>query len=284
MAPSIGEILWDLDFLGTHEPGESRDACLGLLKPCAKSALGTGLMGMLGVRGGRGWRRRRGGRAAGVPYLVVVVPGGPGVPRAVRVARLRGRAAAGGAVGTGWLRLEERQERWPMVTSALAPKSVPGVQGSGWVCTLEVEGLGKGKSLQESGCRGVPGAAWWELQWWRRHVAFWLLAAKDSLASPRRECGVSACSAPPQQPPQPLLPGEGKGSGGALLRSQSWHVLGIGGTWWDECHAWSAGMEAAGCSGGVGRAGEVEGSHSVEGRGWMVEPFQSARMWWRASG
>ena len=219
-----------------------------------------------------------------MPYLLVVVPGGPGVPPTLRGPRLRGRAAAGGAVGTGWLSLEERQERWPAVTSALAPKSVPGLQGSGWVPTSGVEGLGKDKRLQERGCRGVPGAARWEPQWWRRwrrHVAFWLLAAKDSVASPRRECGVSACSAPPQQPPQP---GEGKASGGALLRSQSWHVPGIRGTRWDECHAWSAGTEAAGCSGGVGRAGEVEGSHSVEGRAWTVRPLRSARVWWRASG
>ena len=72
----------------------------------------------------------------------------------------------------------------------------------------------------------------------------------------------------------------------ASLRPQSWHVLGIRGTWWDECHAGSAGVEAPGCSGGVG---EVEVSHCVSGRGGMVRPLRRARavvesLWVRTRG
>jgi len=50
----------------------------------------------------------------GLPYLVVVagglgVPPVPGVPSRSGVARLQGRAAAARAVGSGWLRLQERE-------------------------------------------------------------------------------------------------------------------------------------------------------------------------------
>lgn len=40
--------------------------------------------------------------------------------------------------------------------------------------------------------------------------SFWLLAAKDSLGSPRKECGSSQCSTPPPTA-SPAPPGEGKG-------------------------------------------------------------------------
>jgi len=140
----------------------------------------------------------------GLPYLVVVaggpgLPPMPGVPPRAGVARLQGRAAAARAVGRGWLRLQERGERWPAVTSALVPESVRGLQGSGWVPTWGVEGFGEHKSVQDPGRGRSAGAAGWELQWWPHHVLWWLLGAKDSLASPGRNVGAPCVPSRPKR-------------------------------------------------------------------------------------
>lgn len=62
VAQSIWEFLWKLYLLGTHHPGEGRDTCPGLLKPCAKNAGGTGVLEVLGRSGGA-----EGAKGAGVP-------------------------------------------------------------------------------------------------------------------------------------------------------------------------------------------------------------------------
>ena len=147
----------------------------------------------------------------GVPYLVEG-PGGRGVPPSPGVPRLWGRAAPARAVGTGWLSLEERREPWPALTSALAPKSVPGLQGSGSgsVPTLVGEDFGEQREPQEPGPWGVPGAAQRHPPWWQHHGLWWVLVAKDSLGCPGTECWGSPGYAPPPAT-SPAPPGEGKG-------------------------------------------------------------------------
>lgn len=79
-------------------------------------------------------------------------------------------------------------------------------------------------------------------------------AAKDSLASPRKECGGSQCSTCPNGPPSSSRGGKGPkaGSLGAFPER---------GCPWDEWDSVGRCRDGGpGCSGGVGMAGAVEGS------------------------
>jgi len=102
----------------------------------------------------------------------------------------------------------------PAVTSALGPESVRGLQGSGWVPTWGVEGLGEHKSVQDPGRRRGAGAAGWELPWWLRHVLWWPLGSKDSVASPGRNVGAPSVPSRPSRLPRSWWGGRGlRGAG-----------------------------------------------------------------------
>ena len=69
MSPSLWGILWKLDVVGSRQPGEGSDAHSGLLKACAISAGGLGMVvgGAEGARGSGmlkvlGWPSREGCR------------------------------------------------------------------------------------------------------------------------------------------------------------------------------------------------------------------------------
>jgi len=162
----------------------------------------------------------------GLPYLVVVAgrPGVspmPGEPSRAGVARLQGRAAAARAVGRSWLRLQERWEQWPAVSSALGPESVRELQGLGWVPTWGVAGFGEHKSVQDPGHRRGAGAAGWEPQWWLRHVLWWPLGAKDSGTCPGRNVGAPCVPSRPSRLPRSCWGGRGLRGAGVSLAPTS---------------------------------------------------------------
>ena len=103
----------------------------------------------------------------------------------------KGAIPAGGAQAAGkgyscpdsWRRLaepEKRDERLLVVTSTLAPKSVPRLQGSRLVPTSGL-GFKTDQRLKQPGHRGGLGAVQWEPQCWQCRGQLCLLADKDSL-------------------------------------------------------------------------------------------------------
>ena len=183
---------------GHASPRRGQGCSLGLAERPCENCRGDGC-----DRDARGARTDWGAIPAGGAWGAWSGPHGRGAQAAGKGCSCPGR----------WYRLagpkREREEPWPAVSSALAPTSVPGLRGLGPVPTSRVEGFGEHKSLKTLGRRGG-----WELPWWPRHGPFWLLAAKDSLASPRKECGGSLCSAPAPPPPPKSLPSSSWGGKG----------------------------------------------------------------------
>jgi len=70
------------------------------------------------------------------------------------------------------------------------PRERARTAGVGVCAYLGAEGFGEQKSVQDPGHRRGAGAAGWEPQWWLRHVLWWLLGAKDSVACPGRNVGA----------------------------------------------------------------------------------------------
>lgn len=214
----------------------------------------------------------------------------------------QGRAAPGWAVGTGWLSLKERQEPWPR-SPPLLPPAASAAAGS--VPTLSVEAFGEHRVWKELKHQRGLGAVRWELLWWQRHGLYRLVAvAKDSLTSPQWNVGAPRVLPRPSSVHSCSWGGKGlRGLGvlqplpmapracgcrclllEVLVCPQSRDLLGMSGTWWKVSHAWSAGMEHPGCSGGAIRAGKAQVLHCVYSRGLTVQPLPSVMTWLRPPG